>query len=87
MGLKAYYTKEELMNKLVIVVCNLDPKNVAGFVSEGMGPWRLRMARGYRWSLRTRSWLREARSPEDSSDFVQCLVYVFYYVVDALQPD
>jgi export-related chaperone CsaA len=36
MGLKAYYTKEELMGKLVIVVCNLDPKNVAGFVSEGM---------------------------------------------------
>jgi export-related chaperone CsaA len=36
MGLKQYYTKEELTGKLVIVVCNLDPKNVAGFVSEGM---------------------------------------------------
>lgn len=36
MGLKEYYTKEELTGKLVVVVCNLDPKNVAGFVSEGM---------------------------------------------------
>jgi export-related chaperone CsaA len=36
MGLKAYYSKEELIGKYVVVVANLDPKNVAGFVSEGM---------------------------------------------------
>lgn len=36
LGLKDYYSKEELVNKYVIVVSNINPKNVAGFVSEGM---------------------------------------------------
>ena len=35
-GLKSYYTKEELLNTLVIVVTALDPKSVAGAISEGM---------------------------------------------------
>jgi export-related chaperone CsaA len=35
-GLKLYYSKEELLNTLVIVVANLEPKNVANFMSEGM---------------------------------------------------
>lgn len=35
-GLKGFYPKEELLNTLVIVVVNLDPKSIAGFVSEGM---------------------------------------------------
>jgi methionine--tRNA ligase beta chain len=35
-GLKSYYAKEELLNSLVIVVTALEPKNIAGFVSEGM---------------------------------------------------
>jgi export-related chaperone CsaA len=36
MGLKEHYSKEELTGKLVVVVSNMNPKNVAGFVSEGM---------------------------------------------------
>jgi export-related chaperone CsaA len=36
MGLKNVYTKDELLNRLVIVVANLDPKNIANFISEGM---------------------------------------------------
>jgi len=35
-GLKSHYTREELLNTLVIVVANLDPKNIANFISEGM---------------------------------------------------
>ncbi len=35
-GLKSHYTKEELLNSLVIVVSNLEPKSIAGAVSEGM---------------------------------------------------
>jgi len=35
-GLKSYYTKEELLNTMVIVVTNLEPKSIAGAVSEGM---------------------------------------------------
>ena len=35
-GLKDYYKKEELLNTLVIVVANLEPKNIANFISEGM---------------------------------------------------
>lgn len=35
-GLKPYYLKEELMDSLVIVATNLEPKSIAGFVSEGM---------------------------------------------------
>jgi export-related chaperone CsaA len=36
MGLKNHYTKEELLNRLVVVVANLDPKKIADFFSEGM---------------------------------------------------
>lgn len=35
-GLKSFYSKEELLNTLVIVAANLEPKSIAGFVSEGM---------------------------------------------------
>jgi methionine--tRNA ligase beta chain len=35
-GLKPYYTKEELLNTLVIVVTNLAPRSIAGAISEGM---------------------------------------------------
>jgi methionine--tRNA ligase beta chain len=35
-GLKTHYTQEDLLNTLVIVVTNLEPKNIAGFVSQGM---------------------------------------------------
>jgi len=35
-GLKNYYSKEELLDSLVIVVTNLEPKNIAGAVSHGM---------------------------------------------------
>jgi methionyl-tRNA synthetase len=35
-GLKLYYTKEELQNKFVIVVSNLEPKKLGGFLSQGM---------------------------------------------------
>ena len=35
-GLKSHYQKEELLNTLVIVVANLEPKNIANFMSEGM---------------------------------------------------
>ncbi|MEM3227451.1 MAG: tRNA-binding protein [Candidatus Micrarchaeaceae archaeon] len=36
MGLKDVYSKEELLNRLVIVVANLEPKKIANFISEGM---------------------------------------------------
>ncbi len=35
-GLKSFYPKEELLNTLVIVVANLEPKSIAGSISEGM---------------------------------------------------
>ncbi|MCL4411394.1 tRNA-binding protein [Candidatus Marsarchaeota archaeon] len=35
-GIKDVYTKEELIGRLVVVVANLDPKEIAGFVSQGM---------------------------------------------------
>ena len=36
-GIKNYYTKEELIGKNVVIVANLEPKNIGGiFVSEGM---------------------------------------------------
>ncbi len=35
-GLKGIYNKEELQNKQVIVVCNLEPKELRGVASEGM---------------------------------------------------
>lgn len=35
-GIKNYYSKEELLNSSVIVVTNLDPRSIAGSVSEGM---------------------------------------------------
>ncbi len=35
-GLKFFYTKEELQNKYVIVVSNLEPRKLGPFISEGM---------------------------------------------------
>ena len=35
-GIKAFYTAEELLNRSVIVVSNLEPKNIANLISEGM---------------------------------------------------
>ena len=35
-GLKLYYTKEDLENKYVIVVSNLEPRKLGPFVSQGM---------------------------------------------------
>ncbi len=35
-GLKPFYTKEELQNKYVIVVSNLEPRKLGGFLSQGM---------------------------------------------------
>lgn len=35
-GIKPYYTKEELLNRRVVAVVNLQPKSVAGVVSECM---------------------------------------------------
>ena len=35
-GMKPYYTKEELQNRLVAVVCNLKPAKLCGVVSHGM---------------------------------------------------
>jgi len=35
-GIKSYYTKDELIDKMVVAVVNLQPKNVAGVVSECM---------------------------------------------------
>ncbi len=34
--IKEFYTPEQLMGKSVVMIANLDPKNIAGFVSEGM---------------------------------------------------
>ena len=35
-GIKPWYTKEELMNRLIVMVVNLEPKIIAGAPSEGM---------------------------------------------------
>jgi methionine--tRNA ligase beta chain len=35
-GIKPYYTKEELLGRSIIIVTNLEPKNIAGALSEGM---------------------------------------------------
>jgi tRNA-binding protein len=35
-GVKAYYTKEQLVGKQVVAVLNLEPKPIAGVVSECM---------------------------------------------------
>jgi len=35
-GIKQFYTKEELLGKRVVAVVNLQPKSVAGVVSECM---------------------------------------------------
>jgi export-related chaperone CsaA len=35
-GIKNFYTPEQLLGKSVIVIANLEPKNIAAFVSEGM---------------------------------------------------
>lgn len=35
-GIKAYYTKEQLLGKQVVAIVNLEPKPVAGVVSECM---------------------------------------------------
>lgn len=35
-GIKKYYTKEKLINMKVIVISNLAPRKIKGFVSEGM---------------------------------------------------
>ncbi|MEM0379335.1 MAG: methionine--tRNA ligase subunit beta [Nanopusillaceae archaeon] len=35
-GLKDQYTKEQLLGKKIVVVCNLKPKNIRGIESRGM---------------------------------------------------
>jgi tRNA-binding protein len=35
-GIKAFYTKEQLLGKTVVAIVNLEPKSVAGVVSECM---------------------------------------------------
>jgi export-related chaperone CsaA len=35
-GIKPYYTKEQLLNRRVVAVVNLQPKSVAGVISECM---------------------------------------------------
>jgi len=35
-GIKAFYKKEELLNKLIVVLTNLEPKKIAGIESCGM---------------------------------------------------
>lgn len=35
-GIKKYYKPEELIGKYIIVVANLEPKNIRGVISEGM---------------------------------------------------
>ena len=35
-GIKAWYTPEEMVGKKVMVVCNLEPRKIAGIMSEGM---------------------------------------------------
>jgi len=35
-GIKKYYSKEELIGKKIIVVCNLEERRLKGITSEGM---------------------------------------------------
>ncbi len=35
-GIKSFYTPEQLVGKSIIILANLDPKNIANVVSEGM---------------------------------------------------
>ncbi len=35
-GIRDRYSKEDLINKQIIVVANLEPKDIAGFISNGM---------------------------------------------------
>lgn len=35
-GIKDFYTKDQLINKQIICVVNLDPKSIAGTESQGM---------------------------------------------------
>ena len=35
-GIKPYYTKEQLLNRRIVAVVNLQPKSVAGVISECM---------------------------------------------------
>ena len=35
-GLKPFYSKEQLLGKQIVVVANLDPRPLAGIVSQGM---------------------------------------------------
>lgn len=35
-GIKAYYTKEQLLGKMVVAIVNLEPKSVVGVISECM---------------------------------------------------
>lgn len=35
-GIKPWYAKEELLNRLVIIVANLEPRTIAGIESQGM---------------------------------------------------
>lgn len=35
-GIRNYYSQEELRNKLIVVLINLEPKTIRGMLSEGM---------------------------------------------------
>jgi len=35
-GIKPFYAPEQLENKLIVVLTNLEPKNIRGVLSEGM---------------------------------------------------
>ena len=35
-GIKDFYTADQLVGRSVVVIANLDPKNIANFISEGM---------------------------------------------------
>lgn len=35
-GLKEFYSKEEMLGKTIIIIANLEPKKMAGILSEGM---------------------------------------------------
>lgn len=35
-GIKPFYSKEQLLGKQIVIVANLEPKSLAGILSEGM---------------------------------------------------
>jgi export-related chaperone CsaA len=35
-GIKSFYAPEQLLGRSIVVIANLDPKNIANFISEGM---------------------------------------------------